>query len=243
MKINIDRSRICRYILIASVIGIVKYAGQIYYTDSFEEMFDKTYGFINFSGYDRLAGSFLLWFLPEFTIVVCLGNFFEKELISNISMVITRTDKTRKLLLYRCTELLIYTAVICIVFYCSLYILYGIFNQPEVLSVKTLTDMAVYLVHMYMTVLVLNLMSVFIKPYCCAAVIIVVQLIEIYIIKSIYDGLISVSVYSLLPLSAVMFDLNTAAAPDTKAGLIYLLILTTAVFEASVYLMRKKDFV
>ena len=41
MKINIDKSRILRYILIAAVIGIIKYAGQIYYTDSFEEMFDK----------------------------------------------------------------------------------------------------------------------------------------------------------------------------------------------------------
>lgn len=243
MKINIDRSRICRYILIAAVIGIIKYAGQIYYTDSFEEMFDKAYGFINFSGYDRLAGSFLLWFLPEFTIIVCLGNFFEKELISNISMVITRTDKARKLLLYRCIELLIYTAVICLVFYCSLYILYGIFNQPAALSGKTLTDMAVYLAHMYAAVLVLNLMSVFIKPYYCAAVIIIVQLIEIYIIKSIYDGLIAVSVYKLLPLSAVMFDLNTATASDTKAGLIYLPVLIAAIFEITLYMMRKKDFV
>ena len=243
MKINIDRSRICRYILIAAVIGIIKYAGQIYYTDSFEEMFDKAYGFINFSGYDRLTGSFLLWFLPEFTIIVCLGNFFEKELISNISMVITRTDKARKLLLYRCIELLIYTAVICLVFYCSLYILYGIFNQPAALSGKTLTDMAVYLAHMYAAVLVLNLMSVFIKPYYCAAAVIIVQLIEIYIIKSIYDGLIAVSVYKLLPLSAVMFDLNTATASDTKAGLIYLPVLIAAIFEITLYMMRKKDFV
>lgn len=243
MKINIDRSRICRYILIAAVIGIIKYAGQIYYTDSFEEMFDKAYGFINFSGYDKLAGSFLLWFVPEFAIIVCLGNYIERELISNISMVITRSGKTRKLLLYRCIELMIYTAAICIVFYCSLYILYGIFNQFAALSGKTLTDMAVYLAHMYAAVLVLNLMSVFIKPYCCVAVIIIGQLIEIYIIKSINDGLIAVSVYKLLPLSAVMFDLNTAAASDTKTGLIYLLILTAAVFEASVYLMRKKDFV
>lgn len=243
MKINIDKSRILRYILIAAVIGIIKYAGQIYYTDSFEEMFDKAYGFINFSGYDRLAGSFLLWFLPEFTIIVCLGNYLEKELLSNIPMVITRTDKTRTLLLYRCIELLIYTAVICLVFYCSLYILYGIFNQPAALSAKTLIDMAVYLMHMYATALILNLMSMFIKPYCCAAAIIIVQLIEIYIIKSINDGLIAVSVYKLLPLSAVMFDLNTATASETKTGLIYLLILTAAVFEASVYLMRKKDFV
>lgn len=243
MKINMDRSRICRYIVIAAVMGIIKYAVQLYYTDSFEEMFDKVYGFINFSGYDKLAGSFLLWFLPEFTIIVCLGNFLEKGLISNISMVITRTDKTRKLLLYRCIELLIYTAVICFVFCCSLYILYEIFNQSAALSGKTLIDMAVYLEHMYVAVLVLNLISVFIKPYCCVAVIIIVQLIEIYIIKSIYDGLIAVSVYRLLPLSAVMFDLNTAVASDTKAGLIYLLILTAAVFEVSVFLMRKKDFV
>lgn len=96
---------------------------------------------------------------------------------------------------------------------------------------------------MYATALILNLMSMFIKPYCCVAAIIIVQLIEIYIIKSINDGLIAVSVYKLLPLSAVMFDLNTATASDTKTGLIYLLILTAAVFEASVYLMRKKDFV
>ena len=243
MKISIDRSRIYRYILIAAVIGIIKYTGQLYYTDSFEEMFDKTYGFINFSGYDKLAGSFLLWFLPEFAIIVCLGNYIERELISNISMVITRSGKTRKLLLYRCIELMIYTAAICIVFYCSLYILYGIFNQFAALSVRALINMAVYLVHMYAVALVLNLMSIFIKPYYCAAAVIIVQLIEIYIIKSIYDGLIAVSVYKLLPLSVVMFDLNTATASDTKAGLIYLPVLIAAIFEITLYMMRKKDFV
>ena len=243
MKINIDKSHICKYILIALIIGIIKYAGQIYYTDSFDKMFDKTYGFINFSGYDKLAGSFLLWFLPEFMIIVCLGNYIEKKLISNISMVITRTDKTRKLLLYRCTELLIYTAVSCFVFYCSLYILYGIFHQPEMISGKTLIDMVVYTVHMYAAVLVLNLMSVFIKPYYCAIAIIIFQLIEIYIMKSVCDGLIAVFVYNFLPLSAVMFELNRTTEMDTKTGLIYLLILTAVVFETVVCLMRKKDFV
>ena len=38
MKINIDKSHICKYILIALVIGIIKYAGQLYYTDSFDKM-------------------------------------------------------------------------------------------------------------------------------------------------------------------------------------------------------------
>ena len=96
---------------------------------------------------------------------------------------------------------------------------------------------------MYAVALVLNLMSIFIKPYYCAAAVIIVQLIEIYIIKSIYDGLIAVSVYKLLPLSAVMFDLNTATASDTKAGLIYLPVLIAAIFEITLYMMRKKDFV
>lgn len=243
MKLNIDRSRICRYILISAVIGVIKYAGQIYYTDSFDEMFDKAYGFINFSGYDKMAGSFLLWFLPEFMAIVCLGSYIEKELLPNIAMIITRTDRIRKLMLCRCIEILIYTAVICAVFYCSLYILYGVFNQPAELDAKTIADMAAYLVHMYATVLVLNLMSVFIRPYYCAAAIIIVQLIEVYIIKSIYDGLAAVTIYKILPLSAVMFELDVAAEADAKASLIYLLVLTVAVFEATVCMMRKKDFV
>ncbi|WP_027400525.1 hypothetical protein [Anaerovorax odorimutans] len=242
MKIKCTRDGWITCIIVSICTGFITYMFYNIGGFSFFDIFNKTYGYIGLKDYNLLFVTLLKWILPQLTIILFWGNYLENNFVGNAELILTRTKDVKKYVVSFSLELFVAVIVMSAVYYMVILIISVFSYGIPVISAKAWINMLLYFLYLYGIVLIVNLFSLFMRAAYSVFVIMVIQIFFLGIVKLIYDGLIDMSVYKLLPISSVLFYLNENEFSINKGySVFYLVFLIVILIYLTVKVLRHKE--
>lgn len=231
------RNNIVAFVLSTIILGVVVNLMNPASSLDFSKYFSVTFGYINFNNVTSLITSIMKWILPQFILMFFWGDYLEYRLINHLNYILTRTNKVAKYLKMVYLELLAVTILACVILYIVTIAVAGVTLGQLSFSFSILENMFTYMIYLYMMLLLVNMISIFVKAIYGVFIVMGIQTIFLVITKYILDGVVSENLYRLLPTSSVLFYYNSGSL----AVALLLMLLVFAIYLFNVIFLRKKE--
>lgn len=241
MKIfNGITKRIFMVIFIFSII--FNFLGLFFYNRNIKTINDFitfTYGYVDLWHANNIV-SIIYWILPQFILIIYLGNYTEVRLLKNATLIFTRTNKRIKIILKIFKELFIRICCFYLFQLILVIIIVGALNLKLFIDTNTVLIMIRLILYNFFIILVVNSISILFKSIYGVYLVLIMQLAMLYLSNLI----LSWNEYYLkyLPTTNALLSLNKfGVGIENNVSLLYLLILILVVIVITINIFSKKE--
>ena len=209
--------------------------------NSYNEYFIFLYGYLDLWNIENIF-SLLFWLMPQLFLLSIYGNFIENNLLSNSSIIFTRTNKKEKCMLCYLAYLLGQVIVFNIVMNISHLIIYYIFFHSVPINLETFQYAITVLLWESMILVLANILSLIMKSSVAFLSVIILQCIMISFVSICIVNKLRIIRY--IPISCILFCLSKAGVPwHFSPAIRYLLLLAIIESICGLILLKYHEFI
>lgn len=237
---NINFTKYLKLIFFALCFNVM---GFLFYRNDIQDVLNfiqYNYGYIDIWHINNVI-SILLWLLPHIVIIIYLGNFTDEYLLSNSTIIFTRTNKRSFFIIKSIIIILINIIEFYIIQFAILYILALFLNIKITFSYLIVVMLVKLILYDFIFVLLINIISLIYNSIIGAYASIISQIIMIYLLIISTQSNITIAKY--LPISYVLFTLqNTNIQINISNSIIYFVIILFIEIIICVEIFKRKEF-
>lgn len=183
----------------------------------------------------------ILWILPQIIIIRYLGNFFEENLLSNATVIFTRTSKRNYFLLKNIISLFINIVVFFMIQVICIIFISLIMKIPVSINFITILTISRMILYYFLLLLIINGLSVLWKSTNGVFIVMLVEVSMIYLSGMLLEHYNIMLKY--LPINIGIISMNNLGIGiNNLEAIIYCLLYILLFLILILFIFRKKEF-
>lgn len=183
----------------------------------------------------------ILWILPQIIVIRYFGNFFEENLLSNTTVIFTRTSKKSYFLLKNVFSLFLNIIIVCMIQVVSIIFVSIVIKVPVSINFMTFLIICRIILYYFLLLLIINGFSVLWKSINGVFIVMLLEIAMIYLscmLLEYYQIMIKYIPVNIGIISINNFEMGL----NNIESIIYCLVYIIFFLIVTLFLFREKEF-
>ncbi|MEG1409424.1 MAG: hypothetical protein RSD36_06230 [Terrisporobacter sp.] len=183
----------------------------------------------------------ILWMLPQIIMIRYFGNFFEENLLSNTTVIFTRTSKRSYFLLKNVFSLFLNIIIVCMIQVVSIIFVSIVIKVPVSINFMTFLIICRIILYYFLLLLIINGFSVLWKSINGVFIVMLVEITMVYLSGMLLEYYQIMIKY--IPVNIGIISINNfGMGLNNIESIIYCLVYVIFFLIVTIFLFWKKEF-